>query len=198
MTTLLDQDGCYLKLYDNLLIQEELEDCLDVCEEYCVKRYPITVFGKKTIQPRTNCAFVDIETYGDTVEYSTARIKAFQWHPTIFDVSKIVSTRSFQPNMCLVNGYIRKTDRVGAHRDKKLLDEFNTVCTVSLGGTRRMIFRPYDKNSELETLEFEVRHGDVLYMRGRTNELYTHEIAQVRKKDTFPFEPRYSLTFREM
>lgn len=194
---ILDSDGCSLKLYRNLLTKEELEDCYSICEEYCTKRYPITMHGKEVIQPRTNCAFVDLETYGNFVHYSTTKIEAYQWHPLIYDISRILSTRAFTPNMCLVNGYITKEDYVGAHRDKKLLDELKTVCTVSLGGTRRMIFKPYEDKS-LEKIEIQLNHGDVLYMRGRTNEIYTHEIAKIRKKDNFAFKPRYSLTFREM
>lgn len=194
---ILDSEDCSLKLYRNLLTEQELDECYSICEQYCTERYPITVFGKTTIQPRTNCTFVDLESYGNYVKYSTAEIQAYQWHPTIYNISRILSTNGFEPNMCLVNGYVTPNDCVGAHRDKDLLDRFKTVCTVSLGGTRRMVFRPYDNNG-LEKFEILLNHGDVLYMRGRTNELYTHEIPKMRKSEKFPFAPRYSLTFREM
>ena len=190
---------CYVKVYKGLLDEDRLKRLYKLSKASCVKRYPITVFGKKTIQPRTNCVFGDIDLLGSYVKYSTAEIELTEWHAEMRELCDDIATPNFSPDMCLVNGYINLTDMVGAHRDKDLQDKYNTVCTVSLGGTRRFIFKPYKPHKLIpENIEIELEHGDVLYMFGNTNEYFTHEIAKYRKTmDKFEFAPRYSLTFRE-
>ena len=142
------------------------------------------------------------------MDYSNSAIPSLGWREELEELRYLVSSDSFRPNSCLVNGYIDIEDRVGLHRDKDLFDGSNFVCTVSLGGTRRFIFRRWKgkipeskkvpEGVEIpEIVETELNEGDVVYMYGNTNFYFEHEIAKYRKtKDSFEYAPRYSCTFR--
>lgn len=170
-------------------------------KKYFTKKYPITVYGNKTVTPRTQLLFADEGI--DSMNYSTTNIPSKSWTEDTIELKNIVKelstytrVKKFSPNSCLVNGYIEKKDKVGAHRDKNLKDGNDIVCTVSIGGTRRFTFRKYKENIIIK--DIEVNNGDAIFIMGNLNNNYTHCIETHRQEDNFEFKPRYSCTFRNI
>lgn len=195
---------CYVRVFRNAIPDDVCKKVLLAVQEDCIKRYPIKVFDNIVLQPRCNCLYSDVAQ----MDYSNSAIPSLGWRDELIELKDLVSSDTFHPNSCLVNGYINVDDRVGLHRDKDLFDGSNFVCTVSLGGTRRFIFRRWKGKippSKLipddvhipEFVETELNEGDVVYMYGNTNFYFEHEIAKYRRtKDSFEYAPRYSCTFR--
>ena len=190
----------YVVIYRNIVPPQECEILFKILERDCTIRYPITVYGRETIQPRTNCVYSDDGI--NEMKYSTATIKTIPWNNTVKSLRDSVSHDEFHPDSALINGYLNREDKVGFHRDKFLKDSNNTVCTVSIGGTRRFRFRPYKNIScpvQLpDKIETYLNNGDIVYMHGNTNIYFEHEIPSMRINERFEFYPRYSVTFRQI
>lgn len=183
---------CYVLIYRNAISTDLCERLLNVLKVDCIHRYPNKVFGRITEQPRCNCLYADDDI--TQMDYSNSAVPSMKWNSEMLELKRLISSDNFNPNSCLVNGYITNIDMVGAHKDKNLLDGNNTVCTVSLGGTRLFRFKQCDTKDVIETY---LNQGDVVYMYGKTNEYFTHEIPKYRKTiDKYEFKPRYSCTFR--
>lgn len=165
----------------------------------CTIRYPIKVYDKETITPRTQLLFADSDI--KEMKYSSVTIPSIKWKEYIEEIKEMVielASRinlSFSPNSCLVNGYILKTDCVGAHRDRIMKDSENIVCTVSVGGSRDFIFKNYSTKELISKTILE--NGDVVFMTQNTNLTTTHEISKY-KLSNGEFKERFSLTFREI
>lgn len=198
--------NCFVEVFRNAIPKAKCEKILECVTEDCSHRYPIKVFDKIVEQPRCNCLYADDDI--SRMDYSNSSIPKQPWNDVMEDLRYLVSSETFHPNSCLVNGYIGLTDCVGLHRDKDLFDGNNFVCTVSIGGTRLFRFVPYtgkisDKMRIPEGVELPkkietyLNEGDVVYMYGNTNYYFQHEIAKYRKTiDKYVFKPRYSCTFR--
>lgn len=138
------------------------------------------------------------------MNYSSTSIPKLPWNQLVYQLMQDVSTPNFHPDSCLTNGYIKQDDKVGFHRDKQLNDTLSVVCTVSFGGTRYFKFKPYEKEWQKLGLklpspfEIKLEEGDVLYMFGKTNIYFEHEILCLRIKDNCEYIPRYSATFRQI
>lgn len=189
------------EIWRSVFSPEKCKEIYDVLEQDCIVRHPITMYGKVYDQPRTNCVYSD--PHITEMRYSTVTIETQPWNPLIQELRELISTAEFYPDSCLVNGYIKKEDRVSLHRDKYLQDGNNIVCTVSFGGSRRFVFKPYKKIScpvKLpDSIEIVLNEGDVVYFYGDTNVYLEHEIPTYRSTmDTFPYAPRYSATFRQI
>jgi alkylated DNA repair dioxygenase AlkB len=187
-------------------IPEELRDRLRVLgETECTVRYPNYFMNRYYYQPRMNVC------YGDDgmtqMDYSRTAIPIRPWTPETRELRDLLKSDVFNPNSCLVNGYVEKTHSVAKHRDKDLMDELECVATISIGGSRRFVFSRYKgviPRNKIPTVELPERvetylhDGDVLFMYGLTNLYYEHEVPVLRKCDGIPFAPRYSYTLREI
>lgn len=93
-------------------------------------------------------------------------------------------------NYCLCNRYRDGKHKIGKHSDSEVgLEKGRPIACVSLGATRRFIFRHKATGRKVEIL---LEHGDLLVMGRNSQLLWTHEIPQeLRVK-----EPRVSVTFR--
>ncbi len=195
-----EKTNCYCYVLRNIISEDLCLKLFNKFKKRCIKRHKITVYDKETITPRTQILYANEEI--NTMKYSNLELESRPWCDLTDKLKNIVSKlinythiEEFEPNSCLVNGYIEKTDMVGAHRDKNLKD--NIVCTVSIGGTRRFIFKPYKKDGV--SIETELHNGDVVFMTENTNKLYTHEIPKYRPtKDSWEYKIRYSATFRKL
>ena len=192
----LPEINCFVIIYRNVIKTEEI---FKVLERDCIVRHPITIFGKKLIQPRTNCLYANENI--KEMKYSTATIQALPFPKVIEELKNTISISGFAPDSCLINGYLSELDNVGLHRDKNLKDGNDIVCTVSIGYSRKFRYVPYKKIScpiELKSYETILNNGDILYMYGATNTYFQHEILKYNKKDPYEFGPRYSATFRKI
>lgn len=99
-------------------------------------------------------------------------------------------------NSCLINFYRDGQDCISPHSDNEALSLLNAVVTVSLGVSRKFVFKSKtkDKDGKFITIKTSLHHGDLVLMIGETQKLYTHAIPR-EKKIT---EPRISLTYRQI
>lgn len=198
--------NCYVEIFRNAIPKELCDKVLAIVEDDCAHRYPIRVWNNAVEQPRCNCLYADDNI--TQMDYSKSAIPAQPWKPEIEELRYLVSSDTFHPNSCLVNGYINIDDVVGAHRDKDLFDGNNFVCTVSLGGTRLFRYNRYKgtipPNKKIpddvvlpDRVDTYLNEGDVVYMHGNANFYFEHEVLKYRKTiDKYHFKPRYSCTFR--
>jgi alkylated DNA repair dioxygenase AlkB len=175
-----------ISLYDTQLIY-------NVCQRDCTIRYENSRFGKVYLQPRTQCVYADHTV--SSQKYSNANIPSIPWNPLILRVKNFITKDGFFPNSCLINGYVNgREDYVSWHRDKEMRDGRNMVCTVSIGGTRKFVFRKYkDEGVKVETF---LNNGDIVYFWGNTNRDWEHSIPKPLVAEDS--NPRYSLTFRKI
>lgn len=187
-----NQNQWYCCILRNALSFEDTKLIYKVCQRDCIKRYPNILYGKEYLQPRVQCVYSDPDVTGQS--YSNQRIESIPWNPLILRVKNFISRDGFFPNSCLTNGYINKDDYVSWHRDKEMIDGRLMVCTVSIGGSRRFLFRKYNDHSiKIETV---LNDGDIVYFWGNTNKEWEHTIPKPRVSDDR--NPRYSLTFRKI
>jgi alkylated DNA repair dioxygenase AlkB len=97
-------------------------------------------------------------------------------------------------DFCLLNYYRDGADKINFHSDKEALGAYNVVVTVSLGESRKIVFKSKKKNDELkyDKVEVKLNNSDLLLMLGTCQEYWTHGIPRDNSKKN----PRISLTFR--
>uniref|UniRef100_A0A6C0BCZ6 Fe2OG dioxygenase domain-containing protein n=1 Tax=viral metagenome TaxID=1070528 RepID=A0A6C0BCZ6_9ZZZZ len=185
------QNGSYACILRNSIPYDDTVMIWNICQRDCTKRYPNKVYGNTYLQPRVQCVYADSVISGQS--YSNQRMPSIPWDSIIYRVKNFISRDGFNPNSCLVNGYIDgKNDYVSWHRDKEMIDERKMVCTVSIGGTRKFVFRNYHDNGiKIETF---LHNGDIVYFWGNTNRDWEHSIPKPLAREDK--RPRYSLTFR--
>lgn len=181
---------CYCVIYRNIIPIDFCNELYNDCYYNCINQYPITMYGRTTMQPRKNCVFANDNITGQS--YSGQRVPSIKWTNATLRLRDFINDSSFQSNACLVNGYIDPNHNVGWHSDKELRDINQTVITVSIGGSRRFSFR--EKQNHKNVVTTYLNNGDVVRFWGKTNELWDHCILKALIKDDQ--RPRYSLTFR--
>lgn len=96
---------------------------------------------------------------------------------------------------CLANNYAKPTDHIAYHPDREALGPLNAVVTLSLGGSIPFIFKSKQKgpNGRYPRREVMLHSGDLTFMAGRCQELWTHGIEADKTGQRLP---RESLTYR--
>lgn len=95
-------------------------------------------------------------------------------------------------NGVLLNYYETGSDYMGWHADdERELGEHPLICSLSLGASRRFLFR---QRSTREKAECFLTHGSLLKMWGESQKLWQHSLPKMKKVDT----PRLNLTFRKI
>ncbi|MBU5617029.1 alpha-ketoglutarate-dependent dioxygenase AlkB [Psychrobacter sp. TAE2020] len=100
-------------------------------------------------------------------------------------------------NACLLNYYPSGSEGMGYHADdEKELGEQPLIAALSLGATRKMLFRhkTVRASSSSDKLDLYLNSGQLIVMAGVTQQYWKHSIA----KTTTVNEGRISLTFRRM
>jgi alkylated DNA repair dioxygenase AlkB len=96
-------------------------------------------------------------------------------------------------NCVLCNLYRDGRDSVGWHADDEPelgpSDDDIAIGSVSLGAPRRFVLK---HRRDGRRLAFELGHGSLFLMRGRTQRLWLHSLPKTQKA----CEPRLNLTFR--
>ena len=150
---------------------------------------PITMFGKKVMQPRLTAFFGD---KGMKYTYSGLTMQAEEWSAPLLQIkAKLEEKCSAKFNVCLLNHYRDGMDHMGWHRDnEQSLGSHPIIASVSFGATRIFQFRNYEE--KVPVISLEVEHGSLLLMRGETQRYWEHRLT----KRTVPIAPRVNLTFR--
>jgi len=111
----------------------------------------------------------------------------------LLEIKKIIeSITSFKFNSVLANLYRDGNDSMGLHSDdEKELGKNPVIASLSLGESRDIYFK-HKKNKS--SLVISQTSGQLLVMRGRTQEYWKHEIKKTKKFK----KPRINLTFRNI
>lgn len=145
------------------------------------------MFGRVVLQPRLQVWMGDM-----AYRYSG---KTFE--PTPWDEQLTALARRFQDelqvpfNSVLCNWYQSGAHSMGWHSDNEPeLGNEPVIVSVSIGAARRFVLR--QRSNHQQRLEYLLGHGDVLVMRGRTQQRWEHALPKTQK----PVGARINLTYR--
>ena len=172
----------------------------------------VTLFGKTHVTKRQ---IVWMGDAGLSYRYAGHTHQATDWHPLVFHVKQIIEdkirtlgiaghTHSLSDkelpayfNACLLNYYPSGSEGMGYHADdEKELGAQPLIAALSLGATRKMLFRhksATQKNSS-DKVDLYLSSGQLIVMAGVTQQYWKHSIAKTAKVSA----GRISLTFRRM
>ncbi|KRG35724.1 alpha-ketoglutarate-dependent dioxygenase AlkB family protein [Psychrobacter sp. P11G3] len=155
----------------------------------------VTLFGKTHITTRK------IVWMGDTdadYQYSGHVRQTVPWSDIVFHVKQKIEQALVEIgvianfNTCLLNYYPSGADGMGYHADdEKELGHQPVVASLSLGATRKFVFK--HKKTQ-DKVELYLESGQLVVMHGDTQTFWKHTITKTKTVDA----GRISLTFRHM
>ena len=152
----------------------------------------VRLFGKHYITARK------VVWYGDAhyqYRYSGTLKQAQLWPPGLLRLKQHIEQLVGHPfNSCLANLYEDGSQGLGWHSDDEPAlytgsSRENVIASLSLGVTRKMSFKHKTHGDKVELL---LHSGQLIVMRGQTQQYWKHSIGKSRKVLT----PRINLTFR--
>lgn len=106
-------------------------------------------------------------------------------------VDKLINSAS---NICAIMRYPNSSSVIKKHKDREM-KEGTTICGISVGAKRRILFTKYYTNyNGNNDVMLELNHGSLYCMHPPTNNKWFHEILPEKESAGV----RYSLTFRDM
>lgn len=97
-----------------------------------------------------------------------------------------------------VSRYKNGEDHMGEHRDDETeLDETVPIASISLGQTRKFVFKHADvrkKIRKVELVHLDLHHGSLLMMNWPTNKYWFHSVPMQKKATNV----RLNFTFRKI
>jgi len=150
----------------------------------------IKFYGKEINIPRLTAWYGDS---GKSYTYSNITMNPIAWTPVLLTIKQRIEEREkISFNSVLINLYRDGKDSVAWHSDDEPeLGKDPIIASVSFGGVRKFQLRHrFDKT--LEKVEFNLTHGSLLMMKGKTQEFWQHQIPKTAKS----VMPRINLTFR--
>jgi alkylated DNA repair dioxygenase AlkB len=156
------------------------------------EQHMIVLYGKPIDQPRLIYACGE---NGLVHSYSGLSLPVNDWNnPELKQIKKVAIklTKQFNVpfNSCLLNYYRNGLNYISYHSDKETSKSYNQVVTISLGTSRDFAFKT--KKEPFKRFVAHLNSGDLVYMYGKCQELYTHSLL----KRTESIDWRISLTFR--
>jgi alkylated DNA repair dioxygenase AlkB len=150
----------------------------------------ITLFGVGRPMPRLTCWMGDA-----AYVYSGLRNEPQDWSPAVAGIKdRVEELAGARFNGVLLNLYRDGRDSMGWHADDEpSLGPAPMIASMSLGGQRRMRFKPKPHHGGAP-FEVTLAPGSVLIMRGRSQADWLHAIPKTAK----PVAPRINLTFRHV
>ena len=149
----------------------------------------INMYGKEVFLPRYSA------WYGDSDKpytYSGLTLQPKPWNKgLIYIKEKIESVADTKFNSVLLNWYRDGEDYINWHTDaEKSLGKNPVIGSVNFGATRIFQLRRMDDNTE--KIQFPLKHGTFLLMRGETQHFWQHGVPKEKKVKQLSF----NLTFR--
>ena len=140
------------------------------------------------------CLEAWIADEGLDYRYSGIDHVARPWTPPLATLRDRVAQAAGSPfNSVLCNLYRTGDDGVDWHADDEVeFGRLPVIASLSLGATRRFDLRRVDDPDY--RLSVELHHGDLLVMRGTTQELWRHRVPKTRAQ----VDERINLTFRQV
>ncbi|MBG0824493.1 alpha-ketoglutarate-dependent dioxygenase AlkB [Planomonospora sp. ID91781] len=129
-------------------------------------------------------------SFGVPYNYAGQCYEPMDMPPRITAITDRVAEYAGHPfNNCLANLYETGDNTMGFHQDSyRGLVPDSVIAIVSLGATRRLVFRSLDR---VHRTELALEHGSLLLMTSATQLAWAHAVPRARSVD-----PRISLTFR--
>lgn len=133
----------------------------------------------------------------DTVVFHVKRMveQQLQQQGLLFTNSKDIQTTAAEGdyfNACLLNYYPSGDEGMGYHADdEKELGNCPVIAALSLGATRKMLFK---HKTKAEKAQLPLSSGQLMVMAGVIQQYWKHSIPKSKKVST----GRISLTFRRM
>jgi alkylated DNA repair dioxygenase AlkB len=151
----------------------------------------IRIMGKTIPLPRLTAWYGDEGRY---YTYSGITMPAAPWISPLLRSREVAQQLADAPfNSVLCNLYRDGNDSVGWHADdeRELGPSRDDIAigSVSLGAPRRFVLK---HRRDGRRLAFELGHGSLFVMRGRTQQRWLHALPKTQK----PCAPRLNLTFR--
>jgi alkylated DNA repair dioxygenase AlkB len=158
-------------------------------EEIEWQQETIKMFGNEIDIPRLTAWHGDPDR---SYTYSGIALKPLAWTPLLNDLRREVERLAASEfNSVLLNLYRNGVDSVSWHADDEPdLGREPVIGSVSLGARRRFDFRK--KSDHRSKFSVVLDSGDVIIMRGITQNLWEHQIPKQPKVH----EARINLTFR--
>lgn len=155
------------------------------------KQEPITIFGKRVMQPRLTAWYGDS---GKEYSYSGITMQPLPWTEEL----KLIKSHAEHHagctfNSALLNLYRNGADSMGWHRDNEKSLGYNPViASVSLGAKRLFKVRRY--TDKKQTINIELNDNTLLIMAGNMQDVWEHSIPKTTKQT----EARINITFRQI
>ena len=132
-------------------------------------------------------------------QYSGSLHEAAPWTPELKTIKEaVVKHLKLEFNACLCNFYENGNIGMSWHSDNESeLGADPAIASISLGAKRVFRFRrrlPWREKGSCEKWTYELESGDLLLMKGQTQQFFEHELAPSSKIT----EPRLNLTFRNI
>ncbi|PSF34514.1 alpha-ketoglutarate-dependent dioxygenase AlkB [Aphanothece hegewaldii CCALA 016] len=165
-------------------LYRELENNIKWTQDY------LKIYGKSIALPRLTAWYGEPEK---RYAYSGIEMNPHPWiEPLLFIKKEIELVTKVKFNSVLINFYRDGNDSVAWHSDdENELGEYPVIGSVSLGGIRRFMLKPKNKESN-QKYELELAHGSFLLMSGETQKYWLHQVPKTKKQ----VKPRINLTFR--
>ena len=187
---LLSKDGSafyypeFLGAIESARLMKQLQDLL----QWDADR--LMMFGKPVIT-RRKVAWVGDPTC--TYTYSGVKKQPQAWIPELLALkSRLETLTQSEFNSCLLNLYHDGADGMGWHSDdEKELDAQSPIASLSLGASRKFVFR-HKQDRSITALILE--NGSALIMQAPTQKHWQHALLKSKNIHL----PRINLTFRKI
>ena len=189
-TQRIDLPGADIVLHQQVWSPERGDQlCSQLVQEIEWRQDKISMFGQVHDVPRLNAWYGDPDC---SYAWSGIRMNPLAWTPTLQKIREQVNgLAAVQFNSALLNLYRDGNDKVDWHADdEKVLGINPVIASVSLGVALK--FRMRRKDRSQTPTDIVLQSGDVLIMRGSTQQLWEHEVPRSKRIT----QPRVNLTFR--
>jgi alkylated DNA repair dioxygenase AlkB len=142
------------------------------------KQDQITLFGRTHPLPRLTCWVGDP---GCSYTYSGVANRIEPWSELLAGLrARVEEAAGSSFNSLLLNRYRDGRDKIDWHADdERELDPEAPIASLSLGVARSFRLKPKQASeAEIEPLQYELGHGDLLVMDPPTQQHWLHQIPQ--------------------
>lgn len=184
--------GADLTLHKSVWVQPDGDLlCQQLVEDLEWSQDKISMFGQVHDVPRLNAWYGDRDC---SYSWSGIQMSPMEWTPTLSNIrQRVIELAGEEFNSVLANLYRDGSDKVDWHADdEQVLGLTPVIASVSFGASRK--FRLRRKDRSLKATDIVLDSGDVLIMRGSTQQLWEHEVPRSKRVK----EPRVNLTFRKV
>lgn len=147
----------------------------------------LSMFGKKVLTPRMQSWMADEGIDANLYQ----KQKQHPWTEPVLEIKKkLEEMLHCKFDYLLLNYYRNGNDYIGWHADREAIPESKSViASMTLGETRKFVLK---HNETEEKLEYQLTHGSLIVMAGKTQKYWKHTIPKQLKVT----KPRLNLTFR--